>query len=229
MGASAVSGTSGRPNTVKVTILKSPSPLPISPSPKPPSVFRLSPPVRLSIAEDVKGESEQTDHSTCDNLRSHVRRKKIAWQHTTPDSCLKVNYVNIASAASISPGSCDRTKAATMTPSPCTTPSPVELTPGSFSEASKRRNSLKSMHDFATSLENEKLPLTCQHKSPGTKTPLQHTKIRYRLNVPRQTVPIGTLTSEQSESNQFLFKVKTRRKDAVEGVKTSRGQVYPQA
>lgn len=231
MGASAISRTSGSCNHVKITILKPPSPKHFSASSKLKDILSLSPPTRLPITEDVKGESEQTDRSICDNLRSNARRKKIVWQPTTPEPSLKVQYVNIASAAPISPDSSTRTKSATMTPSPSTTPSPVERVPGSFSEVSNRRNSSKSMHDFTAILETDKLPLTYQHKSPGSKTPLPHTKTRYKLNVPRQTLAKGLLTSEeiapeeQSECGQFLFTIKTRRKDQTEGGKSCREEV----
>ena len=201
MGASATSKDHhypGRSTHIKITILRPASPLRLSESAKLAEVLKIPSLPPSPIAEDAKGELDSIETSTVENIRHHGRRKKIVWQPTTPDPDSKVHYVNIEKAPPISPSSSSGAKSAHMTPGPSTTPSPVEPAVGSFSEASKRRTSSRSMHDFTNILDNEKLPLTYQQRSSAQKAPLQHASTHYRLAVPRQTLQTGTVSFEQS-------------------------------
>lgn len=224
MGASAISKDHqcpGRSTHVKITILRPASPRRFSESAKLAEVLKIPSLPTPSIAEDAKGESDSIEASTVENIRHHGRRKKIVWQPTTPDPDSKVHYVNIEKAPPISPSSSSGAKSAHMTPSPSTTPSPVEPSLGSFSDASKRRISSKSMHDFTNILDNEKLPLTYQQRNSAQKAPLQHASTHYRLTVPRQTLPAGRVSPEKSwqrsEDGSCPIFTATTRKDAEEG------------
>ena len=232
MGASAISKDrhiTARSSTVKITILRPASPLPLSESAKLAQVLQIPSQLNSPIIEDSKGETDSIEGGTVDNIRHHARRKKILWQPTSPNPDSKVHYVNIAKAPPISPSSSSGAKSVHLTPSPSTTPSPIEPSIGTFSEASRRRTSSKSMHDFSDILDPDKLPLTYQPRTATQKAPLQHANTHYRLNVPKQTQPTGLLSPEQLMTSQpreeeAAFTGKTM-KDREEGGRSTRGLI----
>ena len=182
---------------VKITILKPPPPKPLSEGSKLAEVLRIPTQVSPSIPEDFKGETDLTETLTADNnIRRAARGHKIMWQATTPDPGSKVHYVNVATAAPITPKSTG-TRSTHLTPNMSTTPSPVEPSRDTFTTKSrKQRTSSKSMHDFTELMEPGKLPLVYQPTGTIQKPQLVHANTHYRLSVPKQTVGTGRMSPE---------------------------------
>ena len=200
MGASAISKKSSI-KPVHITVIRSP-PLQL-PQPPKPAVLPLALPAPLAITEEEKGETDPNPPLT-ETLRTNARRRKIVWQASTPESCAKVHYVNIAYASSISPSSQCSVKSVGLSPS--TTPSPEGPAIGSFSEATKLTTA-KSMYDLSHLLDSGSL--TPINKGSAQHGPLQ---IRYKLNVPKQALLSTPEPASEEKSSQLVVTERARSK-----------------
>ena len=182
-------GMSGRkPPTIKITIVKA-DPLLSDGQRSTGSLQTLERSPRSSPMEE--DESTLSGLPVIEKLRSSTRRKKILWQHTVPEQSSKVQYVNVATAASISPREDRQTKSTPGSGGISTTPSPVEEGTQTFTEAiSDRLLSVSSDLPYS-SIARDKLPLAYQQPvgSPKNST--------LKLKLPRRSVDnLQSVTSE---------------------------------
>lgn len=201
MGASAISKKAST-KPVHITVIRSP-PFQVPQAAKS-AILPLAPPTPLAVIQDEEKKTDANSPPLGETIRTNARRRKIVWQASTPESCAKVHYVNVAYAASISPSSQGSAKSISLSPS--TTPSPEGPAIGSFSEATKLTNT-KSMYDLSHLLDSGSL--TPNNKNQARQGQLQ---TKYRLNVPKQTLPSAPDPVPEEESSQYVVTERVRSK-----------------
>lgn len=122
--------------------------------------------------------------------RSGTRKKKILWQHSAPEPSVKVQYVNVANAPSISPRSDSEEKGNTVSSAKA---SPV----GSGSDAMSDSGSDFSQHSEFANLDRKHLPLLYQ--VPGS-SPAQSRNTSIKMKLPRRSADnLQSLEAEQPQ------------------------------